>query len=126
MEDMSVEELKVKDYEFHAGDIVGTLEKLQTEFKAKKKEVDDEEKARKEKYDADLKAAEDYIKEKEKTMEDKKKERDETIADLATASSDFSGVSAQFLDDQKYLQELVVICSEKAKTWDVRQQVRTD
>lgn len=119
-------DLKVKDYEFHAGDIVATLEKLQGEFKTKKGEVDDAEKERNDAYDKNMKDAKDFVKEKEGTLDDKKKDRQDKIAAIATASSDFSGISAQFLDDQKYLQELVEICSDKATTWDGRQKVRAD
>merc|ERR1719478_545086 len=56
-------------------------------------------------------------------MEDAKKEREQTIEDIGTASQELTTVSADLLDN---MDELNTICSDKAKTWDQRTQLRAN
>merc|ERR1719281_2036451 len=68
----------------------------------------------------------DHIKAKTLAMEQAKEERDQKIEDIGTASQELTTVSANLLDDMEYLDELNTICSEKAKTWDQRTQLRAN
>ena len=52
--------------------------------------------------------------------------RQKKIADIASTSEDLSVVSSTLLDDKAYLTEFSQMCTDKAKTWDARSQVRTD
>lgn len=117
---------KIEPYKFQGGDIIATLEKLQTDFKKEKSDVDAAEKKRKDAYDKLMKEKKELIKTKEKELDGKKDDKSKCIAQLATESKDFSGVSAQLLDDMTYLKELAQICEDKAKTYDSRLKVRTD
>merc|ERR1719395_388024 len=68
----------------------------------------------------------DYVKAKSLEMDEAKKTREEKIEDIGTASQELSTVSANLLDDMEYMDELNTICSEKAKTWDQRTQLRAN
>jgi len=117
---------KIEPYAFHSDDIISTLEKLQTDFKKEKSDLDSDEKKRKDAYDKKMKEAKEFVEKKEKALEGKKDDKAKTIAQIATESKDFSGISAQLLDDMTYLKELAQICGDKAKTWDQRNKVRTN
>jgi chromosome segregation ATPase len=117
---------KIEPYSFDGGDIIKTLEQLQTDFKKEKSTLDSTEKTRKDKFDKDLSAAETFVETKNTALEGKKDDKAKTTAQMATESKDLSGISAQLLDDMDYLKELAQICGDKAKTWDVRNKVRAD
>jgi len=117
---------KIEPYAFHSDDIISTLEKLQTDFKKEKSDLDSDEKKRKDAHDKKMKEAKEFVEKKEKALEGKKDDKAKTIAQIATESKDFSGISAQLLDDMTYLKELAQICGDKAKTWDQRNKVRTN
>jgi len=117
---------KIEPYSFHGDDIISTLEKLQDDFNAEKKSLDEAEQKRKDKYDKEMDAAKKFVDKKNDALDGKKQDRSDVIAQIATESKDLSGVSAQLLDDMTYLKELAQICADKAKTWDQRSKVRAD
>jgi len=117
---------KIEPYAFKGNDIISTLEKLQTDFKSEKSNLDDDEKKRKDAHDKKMDTAEKFVTKKTGELDGKKDDKAKTIAQIATESKDYSGVSAQLLDDMTYLKELAQICSDKAQTWDVRSKVRAD
>jgi outer membrane murein-binding lipoprotein Lpp len=117
---------KIEPYAFHADDIITTLEKLQTDFKKEKTDVDEAEAKRVAAYEKFLEEKEKFVKTKEGEVDEKREKKAKVVSQLATDSKDFSGVSAQLLDDMDYLKELAQICGDKAKTWDVRSKTRRD
>mmetsp|Transcript_12838 Transcript_12838/g.33020 ORF Transcript_12838/g.33020 Transcript_12838/m.33020 type:complete len:741 (-) Transcript_12838:2-2224(-) len=119
-------EVPTENYKFHSTDIISTLEGLLVDFKDTKRGVDEAEVAAVQAHNTFMQEKENFIKGKEKEVADHKKEKAEKQAAIATASQDLSVVAAQLLDDQQYLTGLSDMCSNKAKTWDVRSQVRQD
>jgi hypothetical protein len=117
---------KPQPYAFHATDIISTLEKLQTDFKKQSNDLDMDEKKRRAAFKKALQGGKGYIKTKDTNLGGKRVDKSKTSAEIAAESKDLTGITAQLLDDQQYLQELVQICTDKAKTWDQRKKVRTD
>jgi len=113
-------------YSFKSDSIIETLEGLLKDFKAKRNKVDEAEVTASHNYDMSLQDLTDQIDTKNREMDTKKKELAKKMADIATASQDLSVVSAVMLDDKAYLTELSKMCSNKAKTWDVRSSTRAD
>jgi hypothetical protein len=119
-------EVEMENYKFHSDDIIGLLEGLHGDFKTKKAEVDAEEVRAKAAHDALLQEHTDILKNKNSQLDEAKKDKAKKIDAIATKSAELSTVSATLLDDQQYLMELSEMCTEKAKTWDQRSQVRQD
>jgi hypothetical protein len=118
--------VEMEDYKFHSSGIVNTLEKLGEDFRKTKNDVDAAEVKRVQAYDMAMQEETDYVKAKNLAMEQANQERDEKIEEIGTASQELTTVSAQLLDDMEYLDELNTICSDKAKTWDQRTQLRAN
>lgn len=117
---------KPQPYAFHATDIISTLEKLQADFKKQSNSLDLDEKKRRASFKKAVQGGKGYIKNKDTNLGGKKVDKSKTSAEIAVESKDLTGITAQLLDDQQYLQELAQICTAKAKTWDQRKKVRTD
>merc|ERR1719263_242580 len=116
----------MEDYKFHSSSIIETLEGLLGDFRKTKADVDADEVERVQKYDMFMQDKTDFVKAKTLAMEDAKSEREQKIEDIGTASQELTTVSANLLDDMQYLDELNTICSDKAKTWDQRTQLRAN
>eukprot|EP00929_Paragymnodinium_shiwhaense_P122868 TRINITY_DN960_c0_g1_i1.p1 TRINITY_DN960_c0_g1~~TRINITY_DN960_c0_g1_i1.p1 ORF type:complete len:732 (-),score=320.84 TRINITY_DN960_c0_g1_i1:83-2278(-) len=119
-------DIPMEDYKFHSDDVVSMLEKLETDFRAEKTRVDEDESKAAADHDTFMQEQKDIVKDKTKEMEDAQKTKAEKQAKIATDSEQLSVVAATVLDDQKYLQELAIMCNEKAMTWDQRTKVRQD
>jgi len=117
---------KIEPYAFHGNDIISTLEKLQTDFKKEKSDLDSDETKRVAAHDKKMSDAKAFVEKKNGELDGKKDDKAKTVAQIATESKDFSGISAQLLDDMEYLKGLAQVCSDKAQTWDQRNKVRTD
>merc|ERR1719230_1772752 len=118
--------VEMEDYKFHSSSIVDTLEKLLNDFRKEKADVDADEVKRVQAFDMFIQDRTDFVKAQTLTMEQSKKTRDQKIEDIGTASQELTTVSAQLLDDMKYLDELNTVCSERAKTWDQRTKLRAN
>jgi len=117
---------KIEPYAFQGDDIISTLEKLQTDFKAEKSTLDSDEASRKKTYDEKMAAAKKFVEDKNRELDGKKEDKGKKTADIATGNQDLSGVAAQLQDDTEYLQELYSICEARANTWDQRVKIRLD
>merc|ERR1719198_947581 len=118
--------VEMEDYKFHSSSIIETLENLLNDFRKEKADVDADEVKRVQKHDMFIQDRTDYVKAQTLSMEDAKKDRDQKIEDIGTASQELTTVSADLLDDMRYLDELNTACSEKAKTWDQRTKLRAN
>lgn len=113
-------------YEFHADNVISTLESLKQDFKDKKSDLQSKE--------AEAKGAfETVLADKQKAVENGQKEvltSQETKATqtklIEKANQDFTTTSAQLLDDQAYLSDSSSKCNEKALLWDQRTQMRSN
>jgi len=119
-------DVSIEPYAFKSGDIITTLEGLQTDFKAKKNQIDDEEVTNRQTYDTVRQEKRNMIDTKNREIATNKAEKAKATEEIATASQDLTVISATLLDDKAYLKELSTMCTNKAKTWDARSKVRTD
>merc|ERR1719159_1234570 len=118
--------VEMEDYKFHSSSIIETLENLLNDFRKEKADVDADEVKRVQKHDMFIQDRTDHVKAQTLSMEQAKADRDQKIEDIGTASQELTTVSADLLDDQRYLDELNTICSDKAKTWDQRTKLRAN
>merc|ERR1719482_1352344 len=118
--------VEMEDYKFHSSGIIDTLEKLLGDFRKTKADVDADETQRVQEYDMLMQKETDLVKAKTLAMNEAKQERDQKIEDIGTASQELTTVSADLLDNMEYLDELNTVCSQKAKTWDQRTQLRAN
>merc|ERR1719191_24974 len=118
--------VEMEDYKFHSSGIIDMLEKLNGDFRKTKNDVDADEVQRVKEYDMLSQELTDKIKAKTHAMEEAKKTRDLKIENIGEDSQELTTVSATLLDDMEYLDELNTICSDKAKTWDQRTQLRAN
>jgi len=116
----------MEDYQFHSGDIIETLEKLQGAFRKQRNEVDAEEAKAVQAHALLVQEKTDILKTKNAELEAAKKEKEETKELIATDSQELTTVAATLLDDQQYLGKLAEMCTNTAKTWDQRSKVRAD
>jgi len=112
------------DGEFHSGDIVATLEKLQKDFRGRKTQLDQIEGQNEKDFTETMKT-----KNAEKTTAADAKitaESDKSSADanVATASDDTVLEEATLKDDELYMKDLTERCELKAREWDQRSQMR--
>jgi hypothetical protein len=112
------------DGEFHSGDIVATLEKLQKDFKGRKTQLDQIEGQNEKDFTETMKSKSS----EKKTAQDAKTtaESDKSNADanVATASDDTVLEEATLKDDELYMKDLTERCELKAREWDQRSQMR--
>jgi len=118
------DEAPAGDGEFHSGDIVATLEKLQKDFKGRKTQLDQIEGQNEKDFTETMKT-----KTSEKTTAADAKitaESDKSNADanVATASDDTVLEEATLKDDELYMKDLTERCELKAREWDQRSQMR--
>jgi len=118
------DEAPTGDGEFHSGDIVATLEKLQKDFKGRKTQLDQIEGQNEKDFTETMKT-----KNSEKTTAADAKitaESDKSNADanVATASDDTVLEEATLKDDELYMKDLTERCELKAREWDQRSQMR--
>mmetsp|Transcript_70899 Transcript_70899/g.129732 ORF Transcript_70899/g.129732 Transcript_70899/m.129732 type:complete len:703 (-) Transcript_70899:85-2193(-) len=113
-------------YSFQADDIISTLESLKEQFKQKKTEIDGVETEARSTYDK-LVTDKEALKTTEETkIANALTAKNEAIQRINTASADLTSVSAQLLDDQRYMTELSAECNEKAVLWDKRTNTRAE
>jgi len=122
----SADEAPEGDYAYHGDDIVATLTDLETEFKAKKAEVDQIEGQNKKDFNEMMKtktAEKKTAEGNKKTAEGEKSTADENIA---TATDNMVKEEALLKDDELYLKDLTSKCELKAREWDQRSQMRSE
>jgi len=112
------------DGEFHSGDIVATLEKLQKDFGGRKTQLDQIEGQNEKDFTATIKTK---TSEKETAQDAKttaESDKSNAEANVATASDDTVLEEATLKDDELYMKDLTERCELKAREWDQRSQMR--
>jgi chromosome segregation ATPase len=119
------EEPEKPDYEFHSGDIIGTLEDLKTDFTQKKSDSQSEEDAAESAFVTASDAKRTEISTAKDTLETKEGELSTDEASLADTTGELTETRALMHDDRKYLKDLTEQCERKANEWDQRSSMRT-
>jgi Icc-related predicted phosphoesterase len=120
------EEPEKPDYEFHSGDIIGTLEDLKTDFTQKKSDVQSEEDAAESSFNTAADAKRTEISTAKDTLDTKEGELSTDEASLADTTGELTETKALMHDDRKYLKDLTEQCERKANEWDQRSTMRTN
>merc|ERR1719247_2704515 len=120
-----VMDVPVADYSFHAGDIVGTVEKLLKGFRDKKVELETTEAKAISDYERRMQSLKHMLEAARESLDEKNKERTVTTEAIATAQGDMTNMNAVLNDDRTYLKDLTIKCELKAKQWDQRSSMRS-
>jgi hypothetical protein len=112
------------DYEFHAGDILGTLGELKTSFGQKKSDLQSEEEAAASAFETASDAKRDEITSGKETLATKEGLLSDDSASLAEVQGEISEATALLHDDRQYLKDLTEQCERKANEWDQRSGMR--
>merc|ERR1719335_1593168 len=121
-----VMDVPVADYSFHAGDIVGTVEKLLKAFRDKKVELETTEAKAISDFERGQQSRKHMLEAARESLDEKNKERTVTTESIATAQGDMTNMNAVLNDDRVYLKDLTTKCELKAKQWDQRSSMRAD
>merc|ERR1719375_798490 len=119
-------DVPVADYSFHAGDIVGTVEKLLKAFRDKKVELETTEAKAISDFERRQQSLKHMLEAARESLDEKNKERTVTTESIATAQGDMTNMNAVLNDDRVYLKDLTTKCELKAKQWDQRSSMRAD
>jgi len=119
-----VMDVPVADYSFHAGDIVGTVEKLLKGFRDKKVELETTEAKAISDFERSQQSMKHMLAAARESLDEKNKERTVTTESIATAQGDMTNMNAVLNDDRVYLKDLTIKCELKAKQWDQRSSMR--
>eukprot|EP00444_Apocalathium_aciculiferum_P006232 CAMPEP_0183401320 /NCGR_PEP_ID=MMETSP0370-20130417/13176_1 /TAXON_ID=268820 /ORGANISM="Peridinium aciculiferum, Strain PAER-2" /LENGTH=751 /DNA_ID=CAMNT_0025582755 /DNA_START=72 /DNA_END=2327 /DNA_ORIENTATION=+ len=119
-------EVPIEDYDFHSNGIIGTLEKLNKDFRNEKLEVDQAEVKSVKAFEIFMQEKTDYVKDQNHKLDKAKEEKEQTIAEIQSAIQQLSTVESELLSDKEYTNELSKMCQNKAKTWDQRTKVRSN
>jgi hypothetical protein len=114
------------DFSSHTDDIIATLTELDTEFKAKKAEVDQIEGQNKKDFNEMMKNKQNEKKTNEGDQKQAAADKDAADANIATATEDMVKEEALLKDDELYLKDLTSKCELKAREWDQRSQMRSE
>jgi len=112
------------DGEFHSGDIVATLEKLQKDFRGRKTQLDQIEGQNTRDFEATIQAKTDEKTTAEGGKRTAESDKSNAEANIATASDDTVLEEATLKDDELYMKDLTERCELKAREWDQRSQMR--
>jgi len=126
LQDDPANEVQMQDYKFHSNDVIKTLEGLQKDFLQTKRELDRAEVASIHDHDLIIQSKTHSTRMKNREFSQTRERRSRTVSDIATTAAELSTVEATLLDDKKYTNELSKMCTNKAKTWDKRKQIRFD
>jgi predicted nucleic acid-binding Zn-ribbon protein len=112
------------EYGYHSNDIIELCESLEVDFKAQKKDLDDEH-AKNMKACDDLKASlkEDMTSNSE-SMAALEKNIDKLSKEIATARADLVEAQESMKDDELYLKDLTARCEARAQDFDQRSLMR--
>jgi len=117
-------EVGMEDYKFHSDGVIATLEKLLTDFRAKKDTVDQAEVSSVHTHELLVQAKTDEISDENLALSQAQQARSQAIADIATYQESMSTTAANLLDDQEYLKETDKMCEDGKKTWVQRTTTR--
>jgi len=111
-------------YEFQSGGIVDMLEKLKKDFKKQKLDLQDEELNAVHGFEGIMQDLTDNIENAEAEIARKTKVKAEKEQEKADAEADLAQTTADRDEDQKYLDDLTALCTQKRADFEKRQELR--
>eukprot|EP00746_Dinoflagellata_sp_MGD_P161180 gnl/MRDRNA2_/MRDRNA2_88229_c0_seq1.p1 gnl/MRDRNA2_/MRDRNA2_88229_c0~~gnl/MRDRNA2_/MRDRNA2_88229_c0_seq1.p1 ORF type:complete len:689 (-),score=206.35 gnl/MRDRNA2_/MRDRNA2_88229_c0_seq1:46-1953(-) len=113
-------------YEFQSGGVIDMLQKLKTEFKKQKTELEEEEMNAQHGYEGMLQKLNDEIENADAEIKRRTKISAERQQDQADAEQSLTQTTNDRQEDQTYLDDLTTLCMAKARDYEKRQAVRTE
>merc|ERR1719272_1767432 len=111
-------------YESQSGGIVDMLEKLKKQFKKQKLQLEEDEMTAQHGYESISQELTDNIENAEAEIARKSKVKAEREQDKADAEEDLAPTTADRDEDQKYLDDLTALCTQKRNDFEKRQELR--
>merc|ERR1719272_1666161 len=111
-------------YESQSGGIVDMLEKLKGQFKKQKLGLEEDEMTAQHGYESITQELTDNIENAEAEIARKSKVKAEREQDKADAEADLAQTTADRDEDQKYLDDLTALCTQKRADFEKRQELR--
>merc|ERR1719311_457372 len=111
-------------YEFQSGGIVDMLEKLKKQFKDQKLGLEEDEMTAQHGYESIMQELTDNIENAEAEIARRSKVKAEREQDKADAEKDLAQTTADRDEDQKYLDDLTALCTQKRADFAKRQELR--
>jgi len=111
-------------YEFQSGGVVDMLEKLLAQFKKQKLDLEEQELNAQHGYEAIMQELTDNIENAEAEIARRSKVKAEREQDKADAEKDLAQTTADRDEDQKYLDDLTALCTQKRADFAKRQELR--
>merc|ERR1719395_379981 len=113
-------------YEFQSGGIVDMLEKLKDQFEKQKYDWEKEELNSRHGYEQIMQQLADNIENAEHEIERKKAERAEMEEKKAQAEEELAQTEADKAEDEKYLEDLIALCTQKRADFESRSKLRAE
>jgi len=111
-------------YEFQSGGVVSMLENLLDEFSSKKTELEKSELEAQHGFEQIAQQLTDNVETATQEIGRKTKRRAETEQAKADAEADLAQTTTDRDEDQKYLDEMTVLCQQKSADFEARQELR--
>merc|ERR1719359_1577627 len=111
-------------YEFQSGGVVDMLEKLKGQFKKQKLGLEEDEMTAQYAYESIMQELTDNIENAEAEIARRSKVKAEREQDKADAEKDLAQTTADRDEDQKYLDDLTALCTQKRADFAKRQELR--
>merc|ERR1719420_287817 len=111
-------------YEFQSGGIVDMLEKLKKQFKDQKLQLEEDEMTAQHGYESIMQDLTDNIENAEAEIARKSKVKAEREQDKADDEKELAQTTADRDEDQKYLDDLTALCTQKRSDFAKRQELR--
>merc|ERR1719217_1545689 len=111
-------------YEFQSGGIVDMLEKLKKQFKDQKLGLEEDEMTAQHGYESIMQDLTDNIENAEAEIARRSKVKAETEQEKADDEKDLAQTTADRDEDQKYLDDLTALCTQKRADFAKRQELR--
>jgi len=113
-------------YEFQSNGVIEMLEKLLDKFITEKTTLEKEEMNSRHAYDMLMQDLNAQIAQGEKDRDSKAEDKAKALQAKADAEGDLKDTTTTRDEDQKYLDELVATCEQKASDFESRQQLRAE
>jgi len=113
-------------YESSSGKIIEMLEKLQDKFVEERTSLEKEEMNSKHAFQMLMQDLKSQIDQSTSDRTEQAEAKSKALQSKADAQGDLTDTSATLADDQKYLQDLVATCEQKASDFEDRQKLRAD
>jgi len=126
MEMMAMEAPEAHGYEFQSSGVVEMLEKLQDKFQAELRAAERTEMLTEQNFDLLIRDKDAAIAQKQKDRDQSSGVKSKNLKKKASAQGDHKDTTQDKDADKAYVRDLVATCAQKAKDYEVRQQVRTE